>query len=554
MTQTALLFILGALTWLSACAVPDATRARVDRALVTVEGGTISGAPASEGEAVWVYKGIPYAAPPVGELRWRPPRPVEPWDGVRKATQFAPACMQPRRPADSFYGQIVDEADAPHKLRMAEDCLYLNVWTAAPPDDRAPVMVWIHGGGLSSGHGAEVTYDGIALARRGVVVVTINYRLGPFGYLAHALLSKESEHQASGNYGTLDQVAALEWVQKNIAAFGGEPKRVTIFGESAGSWSINHMMATPLAKGLFHGAIGQSGGGFGSFGSGSRFSGRAYKKAEVEAAGERFAEALVGPDASPSLEVLRSKTAEEVMAAMAVPSRAFRISPNVDGWVFPDTIYNIFAAGAQNDVPVIVGSNADEGASLGGAARGPTTIGEYRKYARTEFGELADAFLAAYPAKSDEEARHGRIGSYTDQSFGWEMRMWARMMDTVSSKAYLYFFSRVAPSTDAERYGAFHAAEIIYVFNSIGKSPYPYANRDYDDTDRKLSNLMASYWVNFATRGNPNGDSMPEWPAYSRDADEALEFGDTVQVRHGIRKDRLDFQDRYYAAQRGKTN
>ena len=504
--------------------------------MVAVDGGKVSGTPTAGGEGVWIYKAIPFAAPPVGELRWRPPQPVVSWEGVRDATHFAPACLQTRRAEDSFYGQIVDQ--------MSEDCLYLNVWTAARPDDRAPVMVWIHGGGLTSGHGGEATYDGTALAKRGVVLVTINYRLGPLGYLAHPLLSAESAHHASGNYGTLDQVAALAWVQKNIARFGGDPGRVTIFGESAGSWSVNHLMATPLAKGLFHRAIGESGGGFGSFGT-------AYAKAEMEAAGEQFVKALLGSDTAPSVKALRSKTGEEIMA---VPREGRRFSPTVEGWVFPQTIYNIFAAGAQNNVPLIVGSNADEGASLGGGGRGPMTVADYGKYARDTYGRLADVFLTTYPASSDAAALAGRIGSYTDQSFGWEMRTWARMMDTVKSDAYLYFFSRVPPGPDAGRTGAFHAAEIIYVFDNLGKSPYTYANRAYDDTDRKLSHLMAAYWVNFAKTGNPNGEGLSAWPVYTREADAALELGDTVQVRSGIRKDRLDFMDQYYAGQRHDTN
>jgi para-nitrobenzyl esterase len=522
---------------LCGCSGPVATEAVIaDRTVIAVDGGRLSGARVDGSETVWAYKGIPFAAPPVGELRWRPPQPVAAWEGVREAARFAPACLQARRATDSFYGQIVDQ--------MSEDCLYLNVWTSAQPGDRAPVMVWIHGGGLSSGHGGEATYDGTSLANRRVVVVTINYRLGPLGYLAHPLLSAESEHRASGNYGTLDQVAALRWVQKNIAAFGGDPGRVTIFGESAGSWSVHHLMATPLAKGLFHRAIGQSGGGFGSSG------GTAYPKTEMEASAEQFAKDLVG-SAAPSVAALRSKTGEEIMS---MPRGTRRFAANVDGWVFPDAIHDIFAAGAQNDVPVIVGSNADEGATLGAGGRGPMTVADYRKYARDSYGALAAAFLDVYPASSEAQTLEGRIQSYTDQTFGWEMRTWARMMETVSSDAYFYFFSRVPPGPDAARTGAFHAAEIIYVFGNLGKSPYPYANRAYDNTDRTLSDLLASYWVNFATSGNPNGERLPQWPSYTRLADQALEFGDTVTLRTGIRKERLDFMDRYYAGRRHQTN
>ena len=539
MTRSALvrLVVLGTPFYLAACAAPDATEDTVDPAVVAIAGGQISGAPSTLGEDIWVYRGVPFAAPPVGDLRWRPPQPVEPWDGVRDATAAGPACVQNRIPAEvgSFYDAGVDQ--------LSEDCLYLNVWSGAAPDERAPVMVWIHGGGLAIGNGAEVAYDGTALAQRGVVLVTINYRLGALGYLAHPLLSEESEHGASGNYGTLDQVAALDWVQRNIAAFGGDPGRVAIFGESAGSWSVNHMMATPLARGLFHGAIGESGGGFGSVGS-------AHPKAEMEAAGEHFVEGLLGPDVAPSLAAMRAATADDVLG---VAPQLVRSSATADGWVFPDTIYNIFAAGDHNDVPVIVGSNADEATILGGT-QGVETLADYRAAAQREYGDFADAFLATYPATTDAEAQQGRMDSYTDATFGWEMRTWARMMETGSSPAYLYFFSRVPPAADADQYGAYHTAEIPYVFDNFGVSSSPHANRDYDDTDRELSNALASYWVNFATTGDPNGAGLPEWPVFDRDADEALEIGDTIQARRGVRKERLDFLDQYYAAQRGETN
>ncbi|MYK90227.1 MAG: carboxylesterase family protein [Acidobacteria bacterium] len=503
-------------------------------AVVSVEGGQLAGAPSPLGDDVMVYRGVPFAAPPVGELRWRPPQPARAWEGVRDATAAGAACMQRAIPAEvgRFYNPGVD--------RMREDCLYLNVWSAAGPGDRAPVLVWIHGGGLSIGNGADITYDGTRLAQRGVVLVTINYRLGAFGYLAHPLLSAESEHAASGNYGTLDQVAALGWIQRNIAAFGGDPSRVTIFGESAGSWSVNHLMATPLARGLFHAAIGESGGAFGPRGG-------ADPKAEIESAGERFVEALLGEGVRPSVEAMRAASADDVQAVAAdlVLSTA-----NVDGWVFPDTVYNIFAAGAQHDVPVIVGSNADEMSILGGAA-GAETLAAYRESIRDEYGEHAGAFLETFPAGTDEEARQARAASGTDATFGWEMRTWARLMETVSSPAYLYFFSRVPPAPDADRYGAYHTAEIAYVFDNFGVSPHPYANRDYTDTDRKLSDILASYWVNLAATGNPNADGLPQWPAYDPEVDAALHIGDTITVEQGIRKDRLDFIDRYYAAQRG---
>ena len=508
---------------------------------VAVDGGMVAGAPAGAGGAVRMYGSIPYAAPPVGARRWLPPQPVEPWDGVRDGSQLPPACTQVILPVppgeEPFFG--------PEATRLEEDCLYLNVWSASAPGAAAPVLVWIHGGGLRMGDGSSAAYDGSALASRGAVVVTINYRLGALGYLAHPLLREESASGASGNYGLLDQVAALEWVQRNIAAFGGDPQRVTIFGESAGSWSVNYLLATPLAKGLFAGAIGQSGGVFAP-GAGP------VPRVTAESAGEQFAAAVLGEDADVSLEALRALPAAEVMAA-----GTGRVLINIDGWVLPAGVQDIFAGGAQHDVPVILGANADEGTALARYAAGPSpgSVAEYEAWARQEYGDLAGQYLAAYPAATDADVAARMIDSAGDGRFVWEMRTWARMMETVASPAYLYHFTRVPPAADAARYGAYHTAEIPYVFGNLdGGGRYWFANRDYDDTDRWLSDLMSSYWINFAATGNPNGDGLPDWPAYTLDAEQALELGDTVQVRRGVKGERLDFFDQRYAAQRAATN
>lgn len=533
MRNTAIgLLLVGTPLWLAACAEPVVPDDLPEPGIITIDAGQVAGAASPLGADVWIYRGIPFAAPPVGNLRWRPPQPVAGWEGVRDATAAAPACIQGRLPAGvgSFYDAGVDE--------IAEDCLYLNVWSAAQPGEGAPVLVWIHGGGLTIGNGADVSYDGTALAKRGAVVVTINYRLGALGYLAHPLLSAESDHGASGNYGTLDQVAALGWVQRNIAAFGGDPDRVAIFGESAGSWSVSHMMATPLAHGLFQAAIGQSGGGFGA-------SGRARPRAEAEMAGQRFAETLVGTDVEPSLAAMRSASADDLLGVPLPGAGA-----TVDGWVFPDTIYNIFAEGKQHDVPVLIGSNADEGTMFTPPSMTPAA---YQEGVRRQYGDLADDFLTTYPAQTEEEAWTSQVDIFTDATFGWEMRTWARLMDTVPAPAYLYFFSRVPPAPEGDafgHYGAYHTAEIPYVFDNFGVSASLHADRDYDETDRELSNTLASYWVNFAATGDPNGAGLPEWTAFDADADEALEIGDTIQMRRGIRQARLDLLDRYYEAQR----
>ena len=509
----------------SACAVQDSPQRMTDGTEVGLQAGIISGAFTGEDEGVRVFKGIPFAAPPVGERRWRPPGPAHPWKGIRDATEFGPRCVQGGRSSEQS---------------QSEDCLYLNVWTAAGPNEPRPVMFWLHGGGLTSGAGSGVSYasfNGEALARRGVVVVTINYRLGPFGFLAHPLLREEFDMpSASGNYGTLDQVAALEWVQENIGAFGGDPNQVTIFGESAGSWSVNYLVATPLAKGLFHRAIGESGGGFGPMGA-------PVARATAEEMGERFAVALMSSRSEVSLEGIRGETADEVMEASR--AQGVRVTrPNVDGWVFPDTVDNIFAAGKQNDVPVIVGSNADEG-SLAHCSV-PEDVETYLQRSRREHAQLADLFLEAYPATTVEEAQGAFLRAYADRNFGWEMRTWARMTANVSSPAYLYFFSRVPPGSER---GAYHRAEIRYVFGNLDEASTP-----YEPTDHQLSDLMSSYWVNFATTGDPNGPGLPEWPVYTEDTDQAMEFGDSPQVRRGIRKGGLDFFDRYFAAMRSAAD
>lgn len=421
-------------------------------------------------------------------------------------------------------GSIYRSAPQP----TSEDCLYLNVWTAAKSArEKRPVMVWIHGGALTRGSGSIATYDGEALAKKGVVVVTVNYRLGVFGFLAHPELTRESERHSSGNYALLDQVAALEWVKKNIAAFGGDPGRVTIFGESAGSWSVNYLVATPLAKGLFHRAIGESGGAFAPM----------RKLAEGEQVGERFASAR-GATTDP-IKTLRAKSAADLLSAQAAA-----ITPVVDGWVLPQEVFAIFAAGRQNDVPLIAGFNADEGTSLAPQIENITAQG-FVQLSRSRFKELADEYLKLYPAGSDAEARASAYATYRDQVFGWQMRTWVRTATrTGRAPAYFYYFSRTPPGAESARYRAYHAAEIAYVFGNL-RPPRP-----WEDTDRRVSELMSSYWANFATTGNPNGKGLPDWPAYNAKNDLALEIGNDVALRSKLHQTGLDFFDRYYEAQR----
>jgi len=524
-TRSSIVLAVVVLALTSSCVAGAADPVHVEQGLLA---GTAGASP-----DIRVYRGIPYAAPPVGDLRWKAPQAPASWQGVRQATEFSNACWQTPYPAAAAIYQT--------KLpSLSEDCLYLNIWTPAKSaKDRLPVMVWIHGGGFTRGFAGTRSYDGEALARKGAVIVTINYRLGVFGFFAHPALSAESGHHASGNYALLDQIAALEWVKKNIAAFGGDPGRVTIFGESAGSWAVNILMASPLAKGLFQRAIGESGGSFSPM----------KTLADAEKEGEKLAASLVSPAAdkaesaqsSPDrniLKTLRAKPAEEVLKSYETDT----VRAIVDGWVLPQDLATIFSQGKQNDVPLIVGYNADEGTTLAPQAANLKAVmfvgGVYQRY-----GAQADQLLKVYPAGSDEQAVTSFYAAYRDQVFGWEMRTWARAATkTGHQPAYLYYFSRRPPGPQSDRLRAFHAAEIAYVFGTF-VWPFP-----WEDTDKKLSDAITSYWVNFAATGNPNGGSLPKWPAYTANDDQALEFGDRIAPRAGINKAGLDFFDGYYQA------
>ncbi len=529
------------LTCLTGCQTPTSSP---DDLTIQVDGGLISGSPVGSDGQIRAYKGIPYAAPPVGDLRWKPPQPAKGWDGVRETHQFSPVCPQPIPggpmilPVNVIEGTRVEE--------QSEDCLYLNVWTgAASSNERRPVMLWIHGGGLITGSGSRSMEDGAALALKGAVLVTINYRLGPLGYLAHPELTAESEHNSSGNYGLLDQIAALQWVQRNIASFGGDPNRVTIFGVSAGSWSVSHLVATPLAKALFHQAIGESGGG--------AFRPMAHLKEDrlgvgpAEAIGIRFAAALEADQGSSALEVMRGKTAQEIIDTSYGSGRPFILHANVDGWVFSDQVYEIFARGEQNDVPVIVGSNADDGTA---SLRPGQTFSQqaYQDRARRKYEHLSDEFFALYPVGSDEEAREAFLGEIRGEGFTWGMRTWARMMKTVSSEAYLYFFSRVPHRPEREALGSYHIAEVPYAFNNLDAMDWR-----LEDTDVQLSRMMSDYWLNFASTGDPNGEGLPLWAPYRLEEDPYMHFGDTVEPgSDGFLTREVDFFDTYSTWRRSR--
>ncbi len=486
---------------------------------VKVDGGSIAGIVE---HGVRVYRGIPYAAPPVGALRWREPQPVAAWRGVKDASAFGPRCVQTPYADDSIYIM----PDGP----MSEDCLSLNVWTTAAPAGRRPVMVWIHGGALTRGWGGTDTYDGAALAKKGVVVVTINYRLNVFGYFAHPALTAESPHHSSGNYGVLDQIAALQWVKRNIAAFGGDPAKVTIFGESAGSWSVNVLQATPLAKGLFVRAIGESGGRFFSTPDLKNDQGR---NPSQETVGVSLAKAV----GAASLADLRAVPAGTLAAAAG-----FRTSENVDGWVLPDTVGAIFAAKHQNNVSVLIGSNGNEMTTLTPPSSIPATMDAYRQRVARQYGALAAEYDAVYPAKTEADIAGAVLGSGRDTTFTLEMRTWARRVTEAGQKAYLYQFTHAPalPGTGG-RLGAYHASEIQYVFETVADRPWA------TDADRRLADTMSSYWVNFATTGDPNGAGLPAWPAYDAAAEPYQELGDHVATKHHLLEAQLDFLEKLEA-------
>jgi len=480
---------------------------------------------------VRVYKGIPFAAPPVGTLRWKPPQPVKPWTGVRNCTEFGSWCPQPK--------PILGHELGP----MSEDCLYLNVWTPArSPDDRLAVMVWIHGGGCTTGSGAASISDGEALARQGVVVVTINYRLGPFGFLAHPLLSQESEHGVSGNYGLLDQIAALKWVQQNIAAFGGDPDRVTIFGESAGALSVCRLMVSPLARGLFHRAIAESGG---AHGRNRHLREKRNGLEPMEKVGERIARALGCDRAKDPLSALRAKSADEVLAA-AHPSQGLfgkgnRFGPVVDGWALPEDADRVFDAGDQANVPFLTGANANEGSVFVNQLPIRGSVG-YRLLVRKLAGDRAPEVLRLFPL-TDGDVQAALDKLVTVSFFLTESRYLVRAMERAGCPAYLYYFTRVPAISRNDRRGAFHGLEVPYVFASFRNLlgfPLP--------TEQPLSDIMSAYWVQFAKTGDPNRPGLPHWPSYDPKTDLCLELGDKVIVRTAPDKEACDLFDEIRAA------
>jgi para-nitrobenzyl esterase len=437
-------------------------------------------------DGLTVYKGIPFAAPPVGDLRWKAPQPAAKWEGVRQATKFAPAPMQGGNPPSG----------------KSEDCLYLNIWTPAKSaTDKIPVMVYIYGGGFSGGNASEGWTSGEKLAQKGVVEVNIAYRVNQFGFLAHPELSAESPNHVSGNYGLLDQIAALQWVQKNIAAFGGDPSKVTIFGESAGAISVSMLCASPLAKGLFRGAISQSGGSFGPTRP-TTFPGENMKTLkQAEESGKTYVEKA----GVSSIADLRKIEADKLPSGWGMPGGW----PIVDGYVIPDDQHKLYEAGKYNDVPVLIGYNSDEGSSFSHEK----TPQDYISGVKARYGKFADELVKAYPAGENSVPKTAR-DLMRDAAFGWQTWAWANLQaKTGKSKVFYYYFDQHPDyPKDSPRYGygSPHAQDVSYVFQHLDTS-----NPETTKSDLEISEAMSTYWTNFAKFGNPNGKGGLEWPAFS---------------------------------------
>jgi para-nitrobenzyl esterase len=506
-------------------------------AQVKTSAGAVRGTASADGR-IEIYKGIPFAGAPVGDLRWKPPQPPAPWQGVRDATAFGAQCVQ-----GPIFGDITFPGPA------SEDCLTLNIWTpaAAGRTERLPVMVWIHGGGFQAGAGPEPRHEGEAFARKGIVLVTINYRLGVFGFLAHPELTRESGRNASGNYGLLDQIAALRWVKENVAAFGGDPGNVTIFGESAGSFAVSALMASPVAAGFFHKAIGESGAYFTAGGALALM-----PLPASEQHGVKFATAL----GAGSLAALRGKSSDDVLQAALKTQPWF--APTVDGYVLTEDVHSTFAAGTQARVPLLAGWNADESRANVVLGKVRPTAASFTADTRKRFADHADALLKVYPAATDAEALESAASLASDLFIGHGTWKWLEVHAATSgSPVYRYSFDRKIPvAPDAKvngmpatsrDIGARHAGEIEYVFGALDSV----RNVTWQPEDRKLSDAITTYWANFARTGDPNGADLPKWPRYDQASPRVLHLDLIIKEAPDALRPRYQALDAYFENQRG---
>ncbi len=496
-------------------AVLPVNAALADITEAKVTGGAVRGVVT---DGISIFKGIPFAAPPVGDLRWKAPAPVVPWSGVKPADKFADACMQ----APNSQGNT-----AP----VSEDCLYLNVWTPArSAGDKVPVIVWVHGGGYTGGSTSISMYDGTGYAKKGVVLVSLAYRLGPYGFMAHEQLSRESGH-GSGAYGILDLVAGLEWVHKNIAAFGGDPQNVTLFGHSAGSAAVSFLAASPLTKGLFHKVIAMSGASFAPLQTSGRGGGGLSIPAlkTAEATGSAFLTKL----GVANIAEARKLGAEAIQAATG-GGMSFR--PAADGYVLPQDVFSLYEQKKFNDTPVLLGHTSDETLAFGGRG-GAVTPESFEKQIRDQYGPQADALLKVYPHATNEEAARASRHLQSEVTFGWSMWTWAREQSKQGKgKVYSYYYDNHAPTAE----GSGHGSDVSFHFQTLGGRTAP------TEHDRMLSDMISSYDVNFAKTGNPNATGLPQWPAFTDKNQQVMVFDATTGARTYPILDRVRALDPYF--------
>lgn len=518
------LFIVTMMTILSTITAATGAFAQVS---VKIANGTLEGI-SDNSTGVRSFKGIPFGEPPLGDLRWQPPQPVKDWEGVRKADKFGPRCMQ-----RSIFGDMVFRSNG-----MSEDCLYLNVWTPAKSGaEKLPVLVYFFGGGFVAGDGSEGRYDGESMAKKGIVAVTVSYRLGVFGFFAHPELTKESPQHASGNYAFFDQLAALKWVERNISAFGGDPQHVTIAGESAGSIAVSAQMASPLSRKLIAGAIGESGSILGAL--------SAVPLAEGEQTGVRFAAGLGKGDA-PSLAELRALSAEQLLEATAKPGQS-RFGPTVDGYFFPKSPFEIYAAGEQARVPLLAGVNSEESGYSAVLGREKSTVENYRKALERLYPGKGEEVFKHYPAANENEVMDSARQLASDRFISYSTWKWIELATKTGGKpTYYYLYAHPRPALRAEPgegqgaaarprpRGAVHSAEIEYALGNLDLNKvYAWTPDDY-----KVSQIMQEYFANFIKTGNPNGKGLPKWPKFGEEQRIVID----VNTRAEAEKERARYQ------------
>jgi para-nitrobenzyl esterase len=493
--------------------------AKAQNPIVQTSNGKIQGTANTENK-VHIFKGIPFGAPPVGNLRWKAPQPVQNWKGIKQCTAFLASPMQNKpKPFFCWSEEFIAQPEP-----INEDCLYLNVWsTAKSKSAKQPVFLWIYGGGLSSGSANCAIYDGEEMAKKGVIFVSINYRVGVLGFMAHPELSKESGYNASGNYGILDQIAALRWVKKNIAAFGGDPNNVTIAGQSAGAFSVTALIASPLAKGLFHKAIPQSGGLLANMLLSQNL-------AKAEEVGLNF---MKKANAN-SIDELRKKSAEELQI-LSNNKEVGRFGITLDGYALPVNLTEHFKKGLHNQTPVLTGWVTGDGSVLGDSKM---NLEEYKKEVQTKYGDKADTFLSVFPASTEDEVK---IIKQKLSLMGFA-GLPSHLLANFNSKAsYIYQFGHVPPDKpNFPNYGAFHTSEVPYMLHTLHTW-----NRPWQALDKEIENKMSSYWVNFAKTGNPNGQNLPEWKSYNKQSGEIMVISDKLESKTAFLKKEFDFLEMY---------